>query len=70
MAEHPSAIKKLISILPLMEKEAIRTVNNLDAEEVVQRTQVLNGKFSAKTIGKLSKESTRASCHDDIVDIE
>ena len=59
-----------MSILPLMKKEAIRTSNNLDADEIVQRTQVLNGKLSAKTIGKLSKKNTRASCHDDIVDIK
>ena len=39
--KHASTIQELMSVLPLMKKEAIRTTNNLDAEEVVQRTQVL-----------------------------
>ena len=30
-----SRLEKLMSILPLMKKEAIRTSNNLDAEEIV-----------------------------------
>ena len=32
-------IKKLMSILPLMKKEAICLVNHLDAEKIVERTQ-------------------------------
>lgn len=55
--KHPSAVKKLMSILPLVKKEVIRTSHHLDPEEVVQRTQVLDGELSAKMISELTKKA-------------
>jgi hypothetical protein len=54
--KHASTVKKLMSILPLMKKEPIRSPNNLNAEEVVKRTHILDSKLSTKTISKPSKE--------------
>jgi hypothetical protein len=53
-----------------MEKEPIRSVHYLKADEVVKRAKVFDGKLSAKTISELSKKSFAAGCQDDVVDIE
>jgi hypothetical protein len=37
-----------------MKEEAIGTADDLDAEEVVQRPQVLQGELSAETFSELS----------------
>lgn len=57
--KHPSMVKKLMSILPLMKEEAIRTTHDLNTEEVVQRTQVLDGELSTKTV---SEPTEKARC--------
>ena len=59
-----------MSVLPLIKEEAIYSTNNLDPEEIVQRTQVLNGKLSMKTISELLKKSSQACCQDDVVDVK
>ena len=48
--KHADALQELVSVLPLMKEEAIWPAHHLDTEEVVQRTQVLDGELSAKTI--------------------
>ena len=57
--KHAGTLEELVSILSLMKEEAIRTAHHLDTEEVVQRTQVLDGELSAKTSRELTKESSR-----------
>ena len=47
-----------MSVLPLMKEEAIRMAHHLDTEEVVQRTQVLDGELSAKTSRELTEETS------------
>ena len=59
-----------MSVLPLMKKETIRTTHHLNTEEVVQRTQVLDGKLRTETISKPAKELRSACCQDDVVNIE
>jgi hypothetical protein len=56
IVKHASTVKKLMSILPLMKKEPIRTPNNLNVEEVVKRAHILDSKLSTKTISKLTKK--------------
>ena len=68
--KHASALQELMSVLPLMKEEAIRTAHHLDTEEVVQRTQVLDGELSAKTSRELTEETSRTCRQDDVVDIE
>jgi hypothetical protein len=68
--KHPSTVKELMSILPLMKKEPIRTPKHLNPEEVVKRSQVLERKLSTKTISKLSKKLSGACCQDDIINVE
>ena len=68
--KHSSTVEELMSVLPLMKKETIRTTHHLNTEEVVQRTQVLDGKLSTETISKLAKELRSACCQDDVVNIE
>ena len=43
-------------VLLLMQKEPIGTVNNLNANEVVQRSQILESKLIMKTSCELLKE--------------
>ena len=59
-----------MSVLPLMKEETIRTTHHLNTEEVVQRTQVLDGKLSTKTISKPTKKLSGACRQDDVVNIE
>jgi hypothetical protein len=68
--KHASMIKKLMSILPLMNKEPIRSPNNLNAKEVVKRTHILDSKLSTKMISKLSKELRSARRQDNIIHVE
>jgi hypothetical protein len=68
--KHPSAVKKLMSILPLMKEEPICTTDHLNPEEVVKGSQVLESKLSVKTISELSKQLRGAGRQNDIMDIE
>jgi hypothetical protein len=52
--KHTSAVKELVGVLALMKEEAIGTEDDLDAEEVMQRPQVLQGELGAETISELS----------------
>ena len=58
-----------MGVLPLMKKEPIRATYHLDAEEVVERTEVLQGELSAEAVGELSKKSISACRQDDVVNI-
>jgi hypothetical protein len=60
--KHPSTLKNILSVLTLMEKEAVRSVHYLKAEEVVKRAEVLDGELNTKTISELSKKSIVADC--------
>jgi hypothetical protein len=70
IVKHASMIKKLMSILPLMKKEPIRSPNNLNAMEVVKRTHILDSELSTTTISKLSKELRSARRQDNIIHVE
>jgi hypothetical protein len=67
--KHPSAIQKLMSILPLMKKETIRTPNHLNTKEVVERSQIIESKLSPETISKMSYQLRRAVHQDNVIDI-
>jgi hypothetical protein len=68
--KHASTVKKLMSILPLMKKEPIQSPNNLNTEEVVKGTHILDSKLSTKTISKLAKELRSACRQDNIIHAE
>jgi hypothetical protein len=68
--KHASTVKKLMSILPLMKEEPIRSPNNLNAEEVVKRAHILDSKLSTKTISKISKELRSARRQGNIIHVE
>ena len=68
--KHPSALENIVSVLPLMNKEPVRSAYNLEAEEVMERAEVLDGELSTKTISDLSKKIHSARCQDDVVDVE
>lgn len=68
--KHAGALEELMSVLPLMKEEAIRTAHHHDTEEVVQRTQVLDGELSTKMSRELTEETSRTCRQDDVVDIE
>lgn len=70
VVKHASVLQELMSVLPLMKKEAIRTVHHLNTEEVVQRTQVLDGELSAKTSRDLTEKTSRTCRQDNVIDIE
>ena len=53
-----------------MKKEPIGASYHLNAEEVVQRAEVLNGELSAEASSMLAKELGRGSRQDDVVDVE
>ena len=57
-------------VLMLMKEEAVKTPKHLDAKEVVQQPQVLQGELSAETSYKLSKKLSRGGHEDDVVDVE
>lgn len=59
-----------MGVLALMKEEAVGATYDLDAEEVVQGPQVLEGKLSAKTLGDLSQEVRGAGRQDDVVDVK
>jgi hypothetical protein len=65
--KHPSAIKKLMSILALMKEEPTRTPYYLNAEEVVKGSQVLESKLNLKTISELPNQLRGAARQDDIM---
>jgi hypothetical protein len=68
--KHSSTLENILSILMLMEKEPVRSVHYLKAEEVVKRAEVLDVELSAKTINELSKKSIVVGCQDNVVNIE
>jgi hypothetical protein len=68
--KHANTVKKLMSILPLVKEEPIRSPNNLNAEEVVKRAHILDRKLSTKTISKLTKKLRSACCQDNIIHVE
>jgi methyl coenzyme M reductase subunit C-like uncharacterized protein (methanogenesis marker protein 7) len=68
--KHPNAIQKLMSILPLMKEETIRTPNHLNAKEIVERSQVLERKLIPKTISKLPYQLRGVGCQDNVIGIK
>jgi hypothetical protein len=59
-----------MSILLLMQKEAVGPTDHLNAEEVVQRPQVLEGELITKTSRHSLKELGGGGREDDVVDVE
>jgi hypothetical protein len=61
--KHTSTVKELMSILPLMKEEPIKTPNDLNPEEVVKRTQILDNIIHVE-------ELSGACCQDNIIHVE
>ena len=59
-----------MSVLLLVQKEPIGTANDLNAKEVVQRSQILEGKLVTKTSRELLKKPRRGCRQDNVVHIE
>ena len=59
-----------MSVLLLAQKDPVGTVNNLNAKEVVQRSQVLEGKLVTETGRELLKKPRRGCRQDNVVHIE
>ena len=57
-----------MGIALLMQEEPIWPSNHLNAKEIMQRTQILQGKLIAKTSGKPLEECDSGSRQDDVVD--
>ena len=53
--EHAALLQKLVGILLLMQEEASGTADNLDVEEVVESSQVLEGELDAEASCDLLK---------------
>jgi hypothetical protein len=68
--KHASTVKELMSILPLVKKEPIRTLNKLHPEEVVKRAHILDSKLNPKMISKLSKKLRGACYQNNIIHVE
>jgi hypothetical protein len=68
--KHAGAVEELTGVLALVQEETIGATDNLDAEEVVQGTQVLEGGLSAKAVGESAKKIRGAGHQDDVVDVE
>lgn len=54
--EHDGTLKKLMRILLLMEKEAIGSLSDLNAKEVVESTQILDIKLITQPKSNLLKK--------------
>jgi hypothetical protein len=67
--EHTGALKQLMRILLLMKKEAVGSPNNLDAKEVMESTQILDGKLVTQPVSDLLKKSCGGGRQDDVVDV-
>ena len=59
-----------MGVLLLMQKEAVSPSDHLDAEEVVQGPQVLEGELVTKTSSQPLKEGGGGRREDDVVDVE
>ena len=68
--KHPSTLKDIVGVLPLMDEEPVRSAYNLETEELMERAEILDGELSTKTIGDPAKEVHGARCQDDVVDVE
>src|SRR4051812_6294784 len=68
--KHPCTLEKLAGVLLLMKKEPVRTPDNLDAEEVVERAEVLQRELSTKTVGEPSKKISGGCRQDDVIDVQ
>lgn len=67
--KHAGSLEKIVGILQLMQEEASGPANNLDAEEVVESPQVLEGELGAEASCDLLKQRWRGRSQDDVVDI-
>ena len=68
--KHAGTIEKLMGVTLLLQKEPIWPSNHLNAEEVVEGPQVLQGKLIAKTSNKPLDKRDSGSRQDDVVDVE
>src|SRR4051794_28694320 len=68
--KHTGAVQEIVGILALMKEEAVGATYDLDAEEVVQGPQILEGKLSAKKLGDLSQEVRGAGRQYNVIDVE
>ena len=68
--EHASALKKLMGILLLMKKEAVGSPNDLNAKEIMESTQILDGKLITQQESDMLNEGCGEGCQDDVVNIE
>jgi hypothetical protein len=68
--KHASTVKELMSILPLVKKEPIRMLNDLNPEEAVKRAHILDSKLNTKMISKLSKKLRGACYQNNVIHVE
>ena len=67
--KHARSLQKLVGVLLLVQKEASSPAHDLDAEEVVESPQILEGELSAEASCDLLKERWRGCSQDDVIDI-
>ena len=68
--KHARSLQKLVGVLLLVQKEASSPAHYLDAEEVVESPQVLEGELITKTSSQPLKEVRGGRREDDVVDVE
>ena len=67
--KHTSVLKNLMCVLPLMKEEVIGATLHFNPEEVVERTQILEGKLGTEASREVLKESRGGCRQDDVVDV-
>ena len=68
--KHARSLQKLVGVLLLVQEEASSPAHYLDAEEVVESPQVLEGELGAEASCDLLKERWRGGSQDDVVDVQ
>ena len=68
--KHARSLQKLVGVLLLVQKEASSPAHYLDAEEVVESPQVLEGELGTKARCDLLKKRWRGCSQDDVVDVQ
>ena len=62
-------LQKLIGVLLLVQEEDSGPAYNLDAKEVVESPQILEGELSAEASCDLLKERWQGCSEDDVIDV-
>ena len=68
--KYASSIEKLMGVALLVQEEPIWPLNHLNAKEVMQGTQVLQGKLITKTSSEPLEECDSGCRQNDVVDVQ